>query len=118
MRLRSSLKKKIRPLGPLDEVRRARRSPRKKMKRVKSEELSKLSEPDLIKRSNDLRSELSRLRSKAARGTLKKELGEIKTVRRNIARTLTAINSKKAESLREHKVSKKSAAPTVEVTES
>ena len=67
------------------------------MKRVKSEELTKLSEPDVLKRSNDLRSELSRLRSKAARGTLKKELVEIKTVRRNIARTLTVINAKKTE---------------------
>ena len=65
------------------------------MKRLKTEELSKLSDPDLIKRLNDLRSELSRLRSSAARGTLKKELGEIKTVRRNIARTLTAMNANK-----------------------
>jgi large subunit ribosomal protein L29 len=66
------------------------------MKRLKTEELSKLSDSDLVKRLNDLRSELSRLRSSAARGTLKKELGEIKTVRRNIARVLTALNSKKS----------------------
>ena len=83
------------------------------MKRVKTEELSKLSEPDLVKRANDLRSELSRLRSKAARGTLKKELGEIKTVRRNIARTLTMINSKKAEIRREQMASKPKT-PTLE----
>ncbi len=70
------------------------------MKRVKSEELTKLSEVDLVKRSNDLRSELSRLRSKAARGTLKKELGEIKTVRRNIARTETVISARRTERLR------------------
>jgi large subunit ribosomal protein L29 len=66
------------------------------MKRLKTEELSKLSDSDLVKRLNDLRSELSRLRSSAARGTLKKELGEIKTVRRNIARTLTAMNAKES----------------------
>ena len=48
-----------------------------------------------MKRLNDIRSELSRLRSAAARGTLKKELGEIKTVRRNIARILTAVTSRK-----------------------
>ncbi|HXQ92692.1 MAG TPA: 50S ribosomal protein L29 [Nitrososphaerales archaeon] len=66
------------------------------MKRLKTEDLSKLSDPDLVKRLNDLRSELSRLRSSAARGTLKKELGEIKTVRRNIARILTAMNVKKS----------------------
>jgi len=62
------------------------------MKRLKTQELSKLSHDDLIARENDLRSELSTLRSKAARGTLKKELGEIKTVRRNIARVMTAIS--------------------------
>ena len=64
------------------------------MKRLKTNELTGLSDQDLVRRLNDLRSELSRLRSSAARGTLKKELGEIKTVRRNIARILTAINSK------------------------
>ena len=63
------------------------------MKQLKSQDLAKLSDPDLVKRLNDLRSELSKLRSSAARGTLKKELGEIKTVRRNIARVLTAMNA-------------------------
>jgi large subunit ribosomal protein L29 len=65
------------------------------MKRLKTEDLSKLSDADLVKRLNDLRSELSRLRSAAGRGTLKKELGEIKTVRRNIARILTAMTASK-----------------------
>ena len=65
------------------------------MKKLKTEELTRLSDQDLAKRLNDLRSELSILRSKAARGTLKKELGEIKSVRRNIARALTAMNAKK-----------------------
>jgi ribosomal protein L29 len=69
------------------------------LKRLKTDELSGLSDQDLVKRLNDLRSELSRLRSSAARGTLKKELGEIKTVRRNIARILTAANSKKKSSV-------------------
>jgi large subunit ribosomal protein L29 len=64
------------------------------MKQLKSEDLSKLSDPDLVKRLNDLRSELSKLRSGAARGTLKKELGEIKTVKRNIARALTSLNAR------------------------
>jgi large subunit ribosomal protein L29 len=65
------------------------------LKRLKTKELSGLSDKDLVARLNDLRSELSQLRSSAARGTLKKELGEIKTVRRNIARLLTEINAKK-----------------------
>ena len=66
------------------------------MKRLKTKELSGLSESELSRRLSDLRSELSKLRSGAARGTLKKELGEIRTVRRNVARTLTVINSKRA----------------------
>jgi large subunit ribosomal protein L29 len=65
------------------------------LKRLKTSELAGLSDQDLVKRLNDLRAELSRLRSSAARGTLKKELGEIKTVRRNIARVITASNEKK-----------------------
>jgi len=65
------------------------------LKRLKVDELTGLSDQDLIKRLNDLRSELSRLRSSAARGTLKKELGEIKTVRRNIARILTVESFRK-----------------------
>jgi len=56
-----------------------------------------------MKRLSDLRSELSRLRSSAARGTLKKELGEIKTVRRNIARVLTASSVRKKTSVTKRK---------------
>lgn len=69
------------------------------MKRLKTDELSKLSNEDLVRRLNDLRSELSTLRAKAARGTLKKELGEIKSIRRNIARIMTAINAGKQSNL-------------------
>lgn len=83
------------------------------MKRLKTEELSGLSETDLVKRLNDLRSELSNLRGKAARGTLKKELGEIKTVRRNIARVLTAMNMKKTASVKPE-TSKESEKPEAE----
>jgi ribosomal protein L29 len=66
------------------------------MKKLKTEELSKLSSADLVKRLDDLRSELSKLRTGVARGTLKKERGEIKSVRRNIARVLTAINTNRS----------------------
>lgn len=65
------------------------------MKRLKTEELSKLSESELVKKINDMGSELSMLRSKAGRGTLKKERGEIKSIRRNIARALTAQNDRR-----------------------
>jgi large subunit ribosomal protein L29 len=65
------------------------------MKRLDSSELNELSSEDLTKRLNDLRSELSKMRSGAARGTLKKELGEIKTLKRNVARIKTALTAKK-----------------------
>ena len=85
------------------------------MKRLKTKELSDLSDADLVTRLNNLRSELSRLRSSAARGTLKKELGEIKTVRRNIARVLTAITAKKKAS---HMVKTPASIPATEAVQS
>jgi large subunit ribosomal protein L29 len=84
------------------------------LKRLKTDELSGLSDQDLVRRLNDLRSELSTLRSKAARGTLKKELGGIKTYRRNIARVLTAINSRKISVQTETKVKTKTESPSTE----
>ncbi len=81
------------------------------MKRLDTAELTALSNEDLTKRLNDLRSELSKMRSKAARGTLKKELGEIKTLRRNIARMLTVINSKTRTIVEAGSTSKKKAGP-------
>jgi large subunit ribosomal protein L29 len=66
------------------------------LKRLKSEALEKLETNDLRSRLEELRLELSRLRSAAARGTIKKETGEIRAVRRNIARILTVENRKTA----------------------
>lgn len=73
------------------------------MKSLETKELEKLTDTDLVKKLNDLRSEFSKLKSGAARGTLKKELGEIKTVRRNIARVLTAMSARKVPSVGENK---------------
>lgn len=47
---------------------------------------------DLDKKLTDLRKEMWDLMSSAGRGTLKKESGNIKSVKRNIARVLTAMN--------------------------
>lgn len=47
---------------------------------------------DIDKKLTDLRKELWDLMSSAGRGTLKKESGSIKSVKRNIARVLTAMN--------------------------
>lgn len=64
------------------------------MKIQKASELRKMSEEDLHDRLASLRSELSKLNISAGRGTLKKESGSIKIVRRNIARVLTIMNEK------------------------
>ncbi len=71
------------------------------MKRLKTKELTVLSVEQRIDKLNNLRTELTRLKSKAARGTLKKELGEIRSVRRNIARVLTSLNSEGNRTLQE-----------------
>lgn len=52
----------------------------------------KLKKSDLDKKLVDLRKEMWDLTSSAGRGTLKKESGNVKSVRRNIARVLTVMN--------------------------
>lgn len=43
-----------------------------------------------------MKAELAKLKSDAARGTLRKETGNIRTLRRNMARVLTVANEKSA----------------------
>lgn len=49
---------------------------------------------ELTGKLSELRAELAKLKSAAARGTLKKQTGEIRALRRNIARILTVMNEK------------------------
>ena len=65
------------------------------MKNLKNSELVKLKMKDLDEKLIDLRKEMSELISSAGRGTLKKESGSLKSIRRNIARVLTVMNEKK-----------------------
>ena len=52
-------------------------------------------EPDKLRETLfDLRAELSKLRSTAARGLNKKDTGKIRKVRRDIARVLTTITER------------------------
>jgi len=67
------------------------------MKNLKSSELQKLKIKDLEEKLMDLRKERSELISSAGRGTLKKESGSLKSIKRNIARVLTVMNGKKEE---------------------
>ncbi len=49
---------------------------------------------DLKEKLMDLRKERSELISSAGRGTLKKESGSLKSIKRNIARVLTVMNKR------------------------
>lgn len=59
------------------------------MSRVKSSALRAMNLQDLQKRITEARGELARLRTDASKGTLRKENGKIKAIKRDIARMLT-----------------------------
>jgi large subunit ribosomal protein L29 len=54
-----------------------------------------LNENDLHDRLQQLRSDLTKLRVDSAKGTLRKESGKIKPLRRDIARIMTRLNEMK-----------------------
>jgi large subunit ribosomal protein L29 len=64
------------------------------MARAKLRTLREMNETDLSGKLSDLLAELSKLRSESAKGTLKKQTGNIKYIRRDIARILTILNEK------------------------
>jgi large subunit ribosomal protein L29 len=51
-----------------------------------------LNENDLQERLQELRSELTKLKVESAKGTLRKESGKVKPLKRDIARILTRLN--------------------------
>ncbi|MCP8309879.1 MAG: 50S ribosomal protein L29 [Candidatus Methylarchaceae archaeon HK02M1] len=65
------------------------------MPKLKSSELRKLDDEELQENFLELRAELIKLRSAAIRGTLKKETGKIRDIRKAIARVLTIMNERK-----------------------
>jgi large subunit ribosomal protein L29 len=65
------------------------------MVRVKLKTLREMNNPDLEDKLSDLKADLSKLRSEAAKGTLKKQTGNIKWIRRDIARILTLLTERK-----------------------
>lgn len=56
--------------------------------------MRKLETKDLESKLAELRTELTKLRSMQGRGTLRKESGKVRAVRRDIARILTVISEK------------------------
>lgn len=62
------------------------------MARLKMKSIRELNEADLKDRLEQSRVELAKLRTDAAKGTLRKESGKIRAARKEVARMLTRIN--------------------------
>ncbi len=67
------------------------------MTRISMKTIKQLNEKDLKDKIQETRSELSKLRTDAAKGTLRKESGKLKPLRHDIARMLTRLNEMKKE---------------------
>jgi large subunit ribosomal protein L29 len=62
------------------------------MARVKLKTLREMNENDLEDKLSELKADLAKLRSEGAKGTLKKQTGSIRWIRRDIARIMTIQN--------------------------
>ena len=62
------------------------------MSKLRMNALREMNEKDLKSRVIEMRTELSKLEVENAKGTLRKESGKIKPLKRNIARLLTRLN--------------------------
>ena len=64
------------------------------MGRIKLKVLREMNDKDLSEKLDELSSELTKLRSEGAKGTLKKETASIRWARRDIARIKTILNER------------------------
>jgi len=60
--------------------------------RISMKTIRELNERDLRQRIQEARGELGRLRTDGAKGTLRKESGKIRAVKRDIARMMTGLS--------------------------
>jgi large subunit ribosomal protein L29 len=67
------------------------------MTRISTKTIKKLNDKDLKNKIQEARSELSKLRVDGSKGTLRKESGKLRPLRRDIARMLTNVNARKKE---------------------
>ena len=67
------------------------------MTRISTKTIKKLNDKDLKNKIQEARSELSKLRVDGSKGTLRKESGKLRPLRRDIARMLTNVNERKKE---------------------
>mgnify|MGYP005665457491 FL=1 len=61
------------------------------MTRISTKTINQLNEKDLKSKIQEAKSELSKLKVDAAKGTLRKESGKLKPLRHDIARMLTRV---------------------------
>ncbi|WP_337863130.1 50S ribosomal protein L29 [Nitrososphaera sp.] len=66
------------------------------MARMKLKTLREMNDNDLSGKLSELKADLAKVRSEQSKGTLKKHSGEIRYMRRDIARILTILNERKA----------------------
>ena len=64
---------------------------------LKMKSIRELNEKDLRDRVEQMKTELSKLQTEYAKGTLRKETGKIRKVRKEVARLLTRLNEVKKE---------------------
>ncbi|MGB0855912.1 MAG: 50S ribosomal protein L29 [Nitrosopumilus sp.] len=67
------------------------------MTRISTKTIKQLNKKDLKSKIQESRGELAKLRVDASKGTLRKESGKLRPLRRDIARMLTRINEMKKE---------------------
>ena len=65
------------------------------MSRLKMKSVRELNEKDLHDKLQQMRSDLTKLRLDAAKGTLRKDSGKLKPLRKDIARIKTRLNELK-----------------------
>ena len=64
------------------------------MARLKVKTLREMNISDLTEKLSELNADLAKLRSEGAKGTLKKETGDLRWIRRDIARIMTILNER------------------------
>ena len=67
------------------------------MAMLKMKSIRELNEKDLRDRVEQMKTELSKLQTENAKGTLRKETGKIRNVKKEVARLMTRLNEVKKE---------------------
>ena len=69
------------------------------MAMLKMKSIRELNEKDLRDRIEQMKTELSKLQTENAKGTLRKETGKIRKVRKEVARLMTRLNEVKKQGI-------------------